>query len=302
MAMISNPIRKRILEVLSRFPSLPYLKLMAKCQLSHPSHCSVFTYHLKKLLETGAIAKKGDEYYLTALGEEWTRLIERMEGEYLSKGSEVLDFTLDKWCPMCLKAHLRARVTTETISIKCENQECIIGGPIDRPVYYIATGNKIPDWRKRGLDIYDLVLENSFKSTEVKVKLYRAGKCLECGSENLIVEEFGPWYNKQCKDCGNSWGCTVINAWEFPETLAFLKMHHKVAETMIGRKVMLDGKGYLVMIYTDLDTGEKLVMYADAETLRPVKICIDLEGRPVEGEITREELVEEFIVISKRSP
>lgn len=35
MVMVSNPIRKRILKALGTFPSLPFLKLMAECSLSH---------------------------------------------------------------------------------------------------------------------------------------------------------------------------------------------------------------------------------------------------------------------------
>lgn len=46
---------------------------------------------------------------------------------------------------------------------------------------------------------------------------------------------------------------------------------------------------------TDLDTNEKLIMYANVETFRPVKICIDFEGKPIEGEMTTKELVEKFL-------
>jgi len=299
LAMVSNPMRKRILEILSNFPSLPYLKLMSECQLSHPSHCGVFTYHLGRLIDAGAVAKKRDAYSLTSLGREWIRSVKKMEVDYTKKESEESEFDLEKWCPMCLEAKLKVQVTPEDIRIKCKNPKCIVGGFIDKPPFYIAVKNKIPDWRERHLDIYDLI-HISWKATpDQKLEAYQTDKCLRCGSKNLIVEEFGPWYNKHCKDCNEGWGGTVINAWEFPETLAFLREHHRVAETTLNEKVIVHGKACWGITYTDLDTKEKLIMYADVETFKPVKVCIDFEGKPVEGEMTGEELVEKFLSFKK---
>ncbi len=299
-AMISNPIRKRILEVLNSFPSLPYLKLMSECHLSHPSHCGVFTYHLKKLIDEGAVSKRRDEYFLTSKGRDWIKLTGKMEVEYMKKKNEESEFDLEKWCPLCLETQLKAKVTPEVIRIKCKNPKCIAGGPIDKPPYYIAMDNEIPDWREKGLDIYDLVQKIGSQATpEKKMEMYRSNKCWKCSSENLIVEEFGPWYNKHCKECGEGWGGAVINPWEFPETVAFLRAHHRVAETMLSEKVEVDGETCWGIVCTDLDTNEKLVMYADVETFKPIKICIDFEGKPVEGEMTREELVEKFLSFKK---
>jgi len=300
MAMVSNPMRKRILEVLRSFPSLPYLKLMSECHLSHPSHCGVFTYHLRKLIDTGAVAKRKDEYSLTSRGRDWIKLTEKMEVEYMKKESGEVEFDLEKWCPFCLETHLKAKVSPELVRIKCKNPRCIVGGPIDKPPFYMAIDNQIPDWREKGLDIYDLVQKIGSKATpEKKMEVYQTNKCPKCGSENLIMEEFGPWFNKHCKDCDEGWGWTIINPWEFPETVAFLRTHHRVAETMLNEKVTVDGKTCWGIVCTDLDTNEKLVMYADVETFRPVKVCIDFEGKPVEGEMTTEQLVEKFLSFKK---
>lgn len=300
LVMVSNPIRKRILEALSNFPSLPFLLLMSKCHLSHPSHCGVFTYYLRKLINAGAVAKRKDEYSLTSLGTEWTKLTKKMEGEYMKEKplGEKTEFDMKKWCPMCLEARLKVKVTPQTIKIKCKNPRCLLGGPIDRPPYYIAIENEIPDWRKRGLDIYDLV-QKSIAKTRVtpkeKMKLYRTGRCLKCGSENLIVEEFGPWYNKHCKDCDHAWGAVLFTAWELLETVSFLRAHHKVAETFLMGKVTVDGKTCWGTTYTDLDTNEKLILYIDAETFKPYKIIIDFEGKPIAGEMTQEEIIDKLL-------
>jgi hypothetical protein len=64
---------------------------------------------------------------------------------------------------------------------------------------------------------------------------------------------------------------------------------------MLSEKVTVDGKTCVGITATDLDTNEKLVMYADAETFKPVEICIDFEGKPVKGEMTKEELIEKFL-------
>jgi hypothetical protein len=295
LMIVSNPIRKRILEALSNFPSLPFLLLMSKCHLSHPSHCGVFVYHLRKLIDAGAVAKRKDEYSLTSLGREWTKLTKKMEGEYMKEKTfnKRTEFDMEKLCPMCLEAQLKVNVTPQTIRIKCKNSRCLFGGPMDKPPYYIAIKNEIPDWRKRGLDIYDLVQKSIAKTKatpEEKMKLYRADKCPKCGSESLIVEEFGPWYNKHCRDCDYAWGAVLFTAWELPETVSFLRTHHKVAETFLVEKVTIDGKTCWGTTYTDLDTNEKLILYMDAETFKPIKIIIDFEGKPIAGEMTQEEI------------
>jgi predicted transcriptional regulator len=174
MAMVSNPMRKRVLEVLSSFPSLPFLRLMSECHLSHPSHCGVFTYHLKKLVDEGAVSRRSDEYSLTSKGRDWVKLTEKMEGEYMKDGSEEKEFSLEKWCPFCLEANLKAKVTREIIRMKCKNPKCIIGGPIEKPPFYFAMPNEIPDWREKGLDIFDLVHRIVSKVTpERKIEIYR---------------------------------------------------------------------------------------------------------------------------------
>jgi len=305
MMIVSNPIRKRILEALSNFPSLPFLKLMAECSLSHPSHCGVFTYHLRRLMDSGAVAKRKDEYSLTSLGREWTKLTQKMEGEYMKKeepSGEEIEIDMEKWCPMCLETRLRAKVTPKIIRIKCKNPKCLFGGPIDKPPFHIAIDNEIPNWQEQGLDIYDLIQKNLSGVPDLpirKMELYQANKCPRCGSENLIMEEFGPWYNKHCKDCDYGWGAVAITAWELPETVAFLRTHHRVAESLLGEKVKINDKICWGTTYTDLDTNEKLVLYADAETFRPVKILIDFKGKTVKGEMTREDLVEKFLSLKK---
>jgi len=132
------------------------------------------------------------------------------------------------------------------------------------------------------------------------MELYQRDKCPKCGNTNIDVEEFGPWYNKHCRECNEGWGGAIITAWEFPETLAFLRKHHKVAESILGEKVIIDDTICWGITCTDVETNEKLVMYADAKTFKPVRFCMNFEGKPVEGEMTTEELVEKFLSFKKQ--
>jgi hypothetical protein len=86
-----------------------------------------------------------------------------------------------------------------------------------------------------------------------------------------------------------------ITPWELPETVAFLRAHPKVSEAFIYDKVAIDGKACWGVTAADVETDEKLIIYVDAETFKPVKIIIDYEGKPVAGEMTSKELIEKFL-------
>lgn len=98
----------------------------------YKSYCGVFTYHLRKLIDSGAVAKRRDEYSLTSLGMEWTKLTQKMEGEYMKKeepSGEETEIDMEKWCPMCLETRLKAKVTPKIIRIKCKNPKCMRSRP-----------------------------------------------------------------------------------------------------------------------------------------------------------------------------
>jgi len=150
---------------------------------------------------------------------------------------------MDKYCPLCLKSRLRAEITFETITVKCQNPDCIIGGQPDRPPYYHHGHNCVPDWETLGLDIYDLMHKEHVQLVEERKKEYWNGKCADCGSADVRISKSGPWFDKQCMKCGHGSGGIPLEAWAIPEGVTFLRHHHRVREGWIAHPVEVEVVG-----------------------------------------------------------
>jgi len=139
-------------------------------------------------------------------------------------------FVMEKFCPVCLEYRLKAVIKPDVIMIKCQNPACFIGGDPEKPPYLHTGPNYFPDWKERGLDIYDLMFEAHSRVFNERVRDYWTNSCLKCGSSNTKIERLGPCYNKVCMNCGHGSGGIPIEAWSIPEGITFLRNHPKVMD------------------------------------------------------------------------
>jgi hypothetical protein len=201
---------------------------------------------------------------------------------------------MDMYCPICLKDRLKALIKPDVIIIKCSNPDCIIGGDIDKPPYMHRGSNYFPDWKQKGLDIYDLMHEVHKREFHERVKDYWSNSCLNCGSSNVKVEKLGPWYNKTCFDCGYGSGGIPIEAWTIKEGIAFLKNHPKAIAGWTTKPLTVNGRKCWAITYLDIEENKKLVIYADYKTFKPLKVVIDYEPKPLKNEKTIQQLIKDL--------
>jgi hypothetical protein len=187
---------------------------------------------------------------------------------------------------------LKALIKPDVIMIKCSNPDCLIGGDMDKPPYLHKGFNYVPDWRERGLDVYDLMYEAHRREFHERVRDYWSNSCLKCGSFNIKVKRLGPWYNKTCLDCGYGSGGMPIEAWTLKEGIAFLRNHPKLVCGWTTEPLTINGRKCWAITYLDIEENVKLVIYADYETFKPLKVVIDYEAKPIEHEKTIQQLIQ----------
>ncbi|MEM2137224.1 MAG: hypothetical protein QXI93_04635 [Candidatus Methanomethylicia archaeon] len=210
------------------------------------------------------------------------------------ENSSIITIEMEKYCPICLKYKLKAIIKPDTIIIKCQNPNCFIGGDPEKPPYLHIGVNYFPDWKQRGMDIYDLMFETHRRIFHRRVEDYWTKLCLNCGSSNVQIKRLGPWYNKVCMNCGYSSGGIPIEAWSIPEGIVFLRSHPKVRDGWVTKPLIINCKKCWAITCLDVENNIKLIIYADYKSFKPVKIVIDYEAKPLKHEKTVEELLREM--------
>jgi len=185
-------------------------------------------------------------------------------------------------------------VKPNTIVIKCSNPDCLIGGDMESPPYLHKGSNYFPDWKERGLDVYDLMYEAHRREFYERVRDYWSALCLSCGSSNVKVKKLGPWYDKTCIDCGYGSGGIPIEAWSIKEGIAFLRDHPKVQVGWTTKPLTIDGRKCWAITYLDAEENTKFIIYADYKTFKPLKIVIDYEAKPLKHEKTIQQLIQDL--------
>ncbi len=202
---------------------------------------------------------------------------------------------LDKYCPICVKSRLKAWMSPSMITIKCQNPDCAMGGDPHEMPYYCRGPNPFPDWKKEGVDVFDILYELASKKVDESALDFWSKECMDCGSSKLRVQKSGPMYDKECMDCGHASGGVPFTAWSLPEGITFLRNHPRVRDGWIAQPVGIDGVKCWAVTCLDLDANHRLTTYANYKTFRPVKLVIDYHAKPLAGEKTAEEMVAEFL-------